>query len=202
MSVSIALMIEGRTERAFLAPLRAFLGARLAGRMPSVKPYPYNGRLPKGEWLARDVRGHLKRHDHVIALTDVYTGNDPRDFQSANDARARMRAWVGGEPCFHPHAAQFEFEAWLIPYWPRIQALANSTRAMPGAPPDTINHDRPPSRMLREMFQTGRRRVDYQKVTHATAILRDQDLSVAARECPELRAFLNTILTVSGGVPI
>ena len=58
----------------------------------------------------------------MIALTDVYTGN--RDFQDAEDAKEKMREWVGENPRFFPHAAQFEFEAWLLPFWTTIQRLA------------------------------------------------------------------------------
>jgi len=202
MTVSIALMVEGATEAVLLPPLRRFLQPRLPNIMPRLRVYPSDGRLPKADILKREVQRHLAKHDHVIALTDVYTGNDPREFRTATEAKDRMRAWVGDDARFHPHAAQHEFEAWLIPYWPQIQQLAGSPRSQPTQPPEEINHDRPPSRLLNDVFRSGRKKADFQKILHASAILRDQDLGVAARTCPNLRAFLTTILTVAGGEPL
>lgn len=202
MTVRIAFMCEGATEKAFLPVMRQFLVTRLADRMPKLSSRPSNGRLPKGDRLKREVELHLKEHDHVIALTDVYTGSDPTEFLDAADARQKMNAWVGGNPRFHPHAAQYEFEAWLIPYWSRIQNLARSTQKQPAARPEAINHGNPPSRLLKGVFETGSVRLSYQKIQRASAILRDQDLAVAAAACPELKSMLNTILTLSGGEPL
>ena len=166
--------------------------------MPKLDFLPEGGRIPKGEHLKRKVELLLLTNDAVIALTDVYTGTSPRDFESATEARIKMREWVGNEDRFHPHAAQYEFEAWLFPYWSRIQTLAGSNRTAPSSTPEGVNHNKPPSRHLEEVFRTGRKKRAYSKVRDAAAILRDQDLSIAAASCSELKAFLNTILTLSG----
>ncbi len=121
--MKIVLMVEGKTEKAFMPCLRAFLQSRLMGGMPKIDVVPYNGRIPTGEKLKRIVRNSISGRnpaDHVIALTDVYTGSRPPDFRDAADAKMKMREWVGDEPRFHPHAAQYEFEAWLLPYWETI----------------------------------------------------------------------------------
>jgi hypothetical protein len=200
----IALLVEGQTERVFLPKLREFLEGRVAGPMPNIDPVTYDGRLPKGERLKRDVLrllGDRKRPaDAVIALTDVYTGQ--REFADAADARAQMREWVGAEPRFHPHAAQYDFEAWLLPYWPTIQRLAGSNRGSPGPHPENVDHDKPPSVRIREVFLAGTKGKAYSKTRDAARILRENDLSVAASACPELKAFLNTVLTLSGGAPM
>src|SRR5713226_4579949 len=115
----IAILMEGETERVFLPYLREFLGTRLAGKMPRLVPNKYDGRIPKQEKLKRVVENLLRGEDpdaeHVIALTDVYTGSN--DFQDASDAKHKMRNWVGPNERFHPHVAQHDFEAWLLPYW-------------------------------------------------------------------------------------
>ncbi len=67
-------------------------------------------------------------------LTDVHTGKT-RDFQNAEDAKSKMREWVGRNPKFFPHAAQYEFEAWLLPFWSTIQRLACHNKAAPAALP-------------------------------------------------------------------
>lgn len=166
--------------------------------MPKIKAFPANGLLRRGAELQREVVRLLREHDSVVALTDVYTGT-PRLFENAADAKRRMREWLPNEKRFHPHAAQYDFEAWLIPYWKTIQTLAGSDRKAPGSQPEQIDHGRPPSLHLREVFRTGSKKVGYVKRVHAAKILDGQDLLVAANACPELKAFLNTILSLCEG---
>jgi hypothetical protein len=198
--LKITILVEGRTEMAFLPYLRAFLKPRVP-QMPRLDPFPYHGRIPTHDKLRRVVERLLDTgSEAVIALTDVYTGT--RDFLDAADAKAKMRGWVGQEPRFYPHAAQHDFEAWLLPYWTTIQALAGHNRGAPPGPPEQVDHNRPPSKHVSEIFRIGTRRDGYSKVRDAARILEGQDLTVAASACPELKAFLNTILGLCGGQPL
>lgn len=198
--VKIAIMVEGRTEMAFKPTLRNFLETRLPGNMPKVDFVPYDGRIPKGDKLRRIV-GYLltsgmNAAQAVIALTDVYTGT--RDFDDAADAKTKMRGWVGDEPRFFPHAAQHDFEAWLLPYWPKIQELAKHNRTAPSGMPEKINHQNPPSTRIAEIFRIGSCPHHYSKAREAARILRGEDIAVATAACQELKAFLNTMLTLGG----
>jgi hypothetical protein len=157
--------------------------------------------MPTGGRLKREVE-HLLRSgrppaDAVIALTDVYTGTG--EFQDAQDAKNKMREWVGENARFHPHAAQYEFEAWLLPFWDTIQRLAGHNANAPGGHPETVNLTRPPSVRIKEIFHAGSRGRDYVKPRDADRILDENDLLAAATACPELRALLNTILGLCGG---
>ena len=198
--MKIAVLVEGQTERAFLPHLRRFLETRLSGRMPRLDSEPY-GRIPTGERLKREVerllRSGKRPADAVIALTDVYTGTG--EFKNAQDAKTKMRGWVGDNSRFFPHAAQYEFEARLLPFWSTIQHLAGHNKAAPGGPPEDVNLTRPPSTRIEEVFAAGRCRNHYVKDRDANRILRDNDLLVAAQACPELRSFLNTIIDLCGG---
>jgi hypothetical protein len=202
--MKIAILVEGKTEVAFRLHLTAFLEPRLQGRMPRLDPFSYDGRIPKEGKLRRVVENLLSHgkppSDAVIALTDVYTGTD--DFKDAADAKRKMREWVGREERFYPHAAQHDFESWLLPYWSEIQKIAGHNRSAPPGPPESVNHNHPPAHHLREIFRIGKRRDDYLKPRDANRILRGQDLSKSAEQCPELKAFLNTILTLCGGQPL
>ncbi|MGA2833800.1 MAG: DUF4276 family protein [Terracidiphilus sp.] len=201
--MKIAILVEGRTEKAFLPHLREFLKTRLAGRMPNLDMVPYDGRVPKDAKLHRTVENlpsGREKADAVIALTDVYTGT--ADFVDAADAKAKMRSWTGQNSKFYPHVAQHDFEAWLLPYWSEIQKVAGSNRNAPPGSPESVNHNRPPSYHIKEIFRIGTCRDDYSKVRDANRILRNQDLAIAAVACPELKAFLNRILELSGGQPI
>lgn len=197
--MKIEMIVEGKTEKVFLPHLRGLLQTRLAGQMPRIRSLLYDGCIPTEQKLRRCVEGLLRDGaDHVIAVTDVYTGSKPPIFSDAKDARAKMREWVGAEPRFHPHAAQHDFEAWLLPYWDSIQRLAGSNRAAPKGSPEQVNHDNPPAHWIKEVFLSGNKGKAYVKPRDAGRILRDNDLMVAVRQCGELRSLVNTILTLCG----
>lgn len=202
----IAIMMEGKTEKAFLPFLRSFLQRRLAGRMPNLDPVPYDGKIPKGDKLKREVQRLLddrkRPADVVIALTDVYTGAKPPDFEDAADAKRKLRDWVGQENRFYPHAAQFEFEAWLLPYWQILQRLAGHNAAAPGPDPERVNHISPPSKRIRDLFRRGSKGRAYVKERDAIRVLREADPMTAITQCGELKALINTILVLCGGSSI
>jgi hypothetical protein len=200
--MKIALIVEGKTEKAFVPHLRAFLQNRLCGKMPKLDVNPYDGRIPTGAKLDRTVQNLLRGRNaanHVIALTDVYTGSQPPQFRDAQDAKEQMRQWVRDDPNFHAHAAQYDFEAWLLPYWPTIQRLARHNRAAPAGNPESVNHNNPPAHRIKAIFEAGQCRNSYIKPRDARRILRENDLSVAINQCVELKALVNTILSVCGG---
>jgi hypothetical protein len=197
LSVRIAILVEGATEVAFRRALVDFLSGRLLGKMPKLDFMPADGRIPQKQELRRTVGRLLHSNDAVVALTDVYTGT--RDFTDAEDAKQKMRSWVGVEDRFYPHAAQHDFEAWLLPYWSRVQEITGSNRQCPSANPESVNHDKPPAKHLEEIFRTGSKHRRYSKTRDCLAILAGQDLRASADRCGELKQMLNTILKLSGG---
>jgi len=90
----------------------------------------------------------------------------------------------------------------LLPYWPTIQRLARHNKAAPGGNPESVNHHNPPSSRIKEIFEIGECRGRYVKPRDAERILRENDLSKAIHQCSELKAFINTILSICGGVLI
>ena len=199
--MKIVVLVEGATEIAFKEKLTEFIRTRLGSKPPPKLVFRgEGGRIPMGDKLRKVVENLLSGQlaaDAVIALTDVYTGTN--DFTSAADAKAKMRAWVGSNPKFHPHVAQHDFEAWLLPFWPTIQELAKHNKTAPSGKPETVNHNNPPAYRIKEIFELGKCRDSYQKPRDAKRILKDKDLLVSAKACPELKAFLNTILQLCGG---
>jgi len=201
--MKIVILVEGETEKAFMPKLREFLAPRLSERMPHLDLIPYYSRIPKQDKLRRVVENALLGRnpaDAVIALTDVYTGT--ADFRDAADAKAKMRQWVGDNPKFYPHAAQHDFEAWLLPFWSTIQRLAKHNKSAPAGNPEQVNHVNPPAHRIKEIFEIGKCRDSYSKRRDAPRILKDNDLLVSANACPELKSFLNTILSLCGGETI
>ena len=194
--MKIVVLVEGKTEIAFKPTLHNFLRPRLE-QMPRIQFRKFDRRIPKAEKLRRLVETFLDDCDAVIALTDVYTGAG--DFADAADAKKKMRAWVGENPHFYPHAAQHDFEAWLLPFWPTIQKLAGHNKSAPSGLPEQVNHNNPPSYRIKEIFELGQRRDSYAKWRDAKRILEKNDLLLSVQACPELRSFVNTILSLCGG---
>ena len=162
--MKIVVLVEGATELAFKEKLAEFIATRLGGKKPPKLVFRgRGGRIPTGNELRKVVENLLigkLAADAVIALTDVYTGTN--DFTDAADAKAKMRAWVGPNPKFHPHAAQHDFEAWLLPFWDTIKKLAGHNKAKPSGAPETVNHHNPPAYRIAEIFRLGRIR-DFKK---------------------------------------
>jgi hypothetical protein len=197
--MKIAIICEGKTEKTFKESLDQFLKQHLSGNMPALRFLPYHGRIPTNSKLKRLVENLLKDgNDHVIALTDVYTGTQPPEFENAQDAIDKMRQWVGDNPQFHPHAAQHDFEAWLLPFWPTIQKIAGHNKCAPSGKPETVNHNNPPAYRIGEIFRIGKSGRSYVKTRDAKKILKGQDLLVSANQCPTLKSFINTILSICG----
>jgi hypothetical protein len=198
----IAIIVEGKTEKAFKPVLLDFLKTRLSGKMPKLDIVPYDGRIPSANKLKRVVERLLNDRkspaDAVIALTDVYTGSQPPEFQTAAEAKDKMQEWVGAEDRFFPHVALHDFEAWLLPYWEKIKALTGSNRAAPAANSETVNHHNPPAHRLAEMYRTGSKSKSYIKPRDAGRILKGENLLVAINACSELKAFVNRILELCG----
>jgi Domain of unknown function (DUF4276) len=146
--MKIAILVEGATEVAFREKLREFLKSRFGQEMPRLDFKPQDGRIPKEGKLRRMVENLLDNdgYDAVIALTDVYTGT--RDFQNSIDAKDKMMEWVGHNSRFYPHTALHDFEAWLLPYWTTIQALAKHNRSGPSSAPETVNHQNPQGKRI------------------------------------------------------
>lgn len=200
--MKIAVLVEGSTELALKPHLLDFLAPRLLGKMPRLQFVSENGRVPTGPRLKFKVEHLLKgrdRADAVIALSDVYTGTG--EFRNAAHAKSLMSEWVGSNPRFHPHVASHEFEAWLLPFWGQIQHKAGEKRLRaPKGAPEKVNHRFPPSFHIRELFRLNNRY--YSKPKLAAAILTGIRLREAASRCPELKGFLNTLLTLPGGEPL
>ncbi|MCI0398478.1 MAG: DUF4276 family protein [Chloroflexi bacterium] len=194
--MKIVLLVEGDTEIALKRHLKAFLDqrARAAGQ-PLVRLDTRTGIPLASDKLRRRVERELGAPEvaGVVGLVDVFP-----NFQSAAQARARLHEAAGRNPGFHAHAAQYDVEAWLLPYWQDICRRVGVQHAPPGGNPEEVNGVNPPAYRLRTLYRLARPRPrKYVKTTEMFAILQDKDLTIAAGRCPEFKAFLNTLLTLS-----
>ena len=201
--MTIVLLAEGRTETALKGHLKLFLDAQAAAAgQPKVALRTKDIMTLNAGKLRGRIRLELAQPGvtAVVGLVDVY----PK-FLSAAEAKEFLRDAAQNDPRFFAHAAQYEVEAWLLPYWNDIRRRlgGNIRQQAPGSHPEEVDHDHPPSHHLLELYRLVRNPCrKYGKVTEMTAILRDKDLTIAARACPEFRSLLNTLLTESGLDPL
>jgi len=194
--LTIVLLVEGKTEVALRDALKSFMDARATqeGKLRvrlTTKPLDTSLLNPARvrDQIAMSVRD--REVACVIGLLDVY----PR-FQSAHEAKAFLLRAAGEEPRFHAHAAQYEVEAWLLPFWDKICQKLRVQRQPPGGNPEEVDLQTPPSRHLSNLYRMAKR--TYDKPRDVLAVLHDKDLTVIANQCPEFKALLNTLLLCAG----
>ena len=199
--MTIVLLVEGDTESALKEHLKSFLDQRavLEGKPRVRLTTRTQVDLSEGRFRRR-VRLELETPGvtAVVALIDVY----PK-FADAAAAKTALHEKAGHPANFYAHAAQFEVEAWLLPYWDDICRRVGVQRAMPGADPEQVDQDTPPSRHLGELYRLAKpRQRRYVKAAEMRAILRGKDLTMSASRCPELKSFLNTLLMLGDLTPL
>ena len=197
----IVLLVEGKTEKAIKPVLKQFLDARCVSEgKPKVRlsTKPLDSRLLKERIIRDHVRMNLKRSSviGVVALIDVVCSGRDKQFKNATDAVQFLLGAAPNETRFRAHAAQYDFEAWLMPYWDGIAAKLHQKKQSPGRDPEAINHGRPPSRHLKDLYRKAG--LDYDKPRDALAILTGKDLLESAAKCTQFKAFLNSLLSLSG----
>ena len=196
----IVLLTEGETETALKSHLKRFLDGRAeAEGRPKMSLRTKDIMTLNENRLRRRIQLELNDPEAtaVVGLIDVYP-----EFRSAEEAKGFLQQAADSNPRFHAHAAQYEVEAWLLPYWPDICSRLRVRKAVPGAQPEQVDLVRPPSRHLAELYRLAKPARKYRKVIEMAAILRDKDLTVSAAQCPEFKALLNTLLTLSGLTPL
>ena len=199
------LLVEGKTEQALKTVLKDFLDDQCttAGK-PRVRleTKPLDSRLLKKEKLGLRVKKNLERDDvlGVVALVDVVAAGNP--FKDAAEAIEFLRSCHPDDKRYRCHAAQHDFEAWLLPYWDFITKRVGVHQKSPGNQPENVNHDRPPSKVLEDLYQRAKPPRKYNKPVEALAILRGQDLLVSAKKCPQFAAFLQTLLDLADCTPL
>jgi hypothetical protein len=189
----IVILCEGKSEVALGGALKPFLDEHCETMgQPKVrleiKPF-------EGTPNCRELKSRLERHASdpevlgVIGLVDVYPL-----FKSAGAAKAFLNGCVKDSPSagkFHAHAAQMELEAWLLPFWTEIARRLNVQARPPGAAPEQVNDEKPPSHHLKELYRRAKQK--YEKPVDAAKILKRHRIEAAADKCPELRSLLDTL---------
>jgi hypothetical protein len=193
----IVMFVEGLTETALKPALKGYLDTLCdsSGRPRiGLAMKPMDSDLLSEAKLRRRIGENLKDAavTGVIALIDVHCASGDRRFKDAQEAIAFLqRSHPGDDPRFRPHAAQYEVEAWLLPFWGDICSRLKVSSQPPGANPEAVDNDHPPSHHLSTLYRKAGRR--YDKPRDAPAILTTERLTVAAAKCPQLQALLTSL---------
>ena len=194
--MSIVLLVEGKTETALKDRLKRFLDqhATKEGRPKTALRTKDIMTLNEGKLRGR-IRLELRDPQvlAVVCLIDVHP-----NFSSAQKAKEFLRQAADEDPRFFAHAAQYEVEAWLLPYWDAICRRVGVNRAVPGHQPEQVDLDHPPSHRLEELYRLATPKRKYIKTIEMAAILQGNDLTIAASLCPEFKSLLNTLLCLGG----
>lgn len=196
--MKIVVLCEGKTEAALKAQLREFVQRRTARQdRVGIEVKPLGGPVLNKK-LASRVQLNAESDDvlGVIVLTDVYPF-----FRNAAEAKQQVSEGAGTDAArkLRVHAAQFEVEAWLLPFWDEIAKWLRVSAKRPGTKPEDVNHQKPPSLHLEELYRRAKPKSrGYDKVTEAPRWLTWERLPQAAGECPELKLFLNSLLELAG----
>lgn len=193
--MKIIILAEGDTEKAFRGRLKRFLDQHCedAGQ-PKIGLQIKPGTISQGE-VVRRTEEYLRDTDVccVVVLSEMYPTFNGR---TALQAKREMQRWVSDSK-FHAHVARHDFEAWLLVAWKEIVRRAGYSSKHPwGAHPEEIDGNHPPAHRLSQLFEAKKRK--YKKTVDGKAIMDVLDLEEAARKCPELKNFLNTLLKCAG----
>ena len=193
----ILVLVEGDTERAAREHLKRFLDSR-AGERPLVRLQMsvFDRGLAEAEVRGRAEKALASSATiGVIALTDLY----PK-FASPAAARQTIAQWLPKDPRCHVHVAKHDFEAWLLHGWTAIlrQAGIVGNRKPWGSKPEDVDGTNPPAHRLRDLFQQGKPPRKYKKPVDGKKLLELLRLEDVAAQCPELKSFLNTLLSLAG----
>lgn len=152
--MTIVLLVEGSTEKAFTDKVKEFLDQRAqATGHPRVALRAGKIKSIESQAFGQQVKLQLQTQNTtaVVGLIDVFPG-----FVDASAAKMFQRQAVqkaGVAQGFFAHAAQFDVEAWLLPYWDDICRRVGVKQGTPGGNPEWVDSVRPPSYRLKELYQ-------------------------------------------------
>ena len=139
----------------------------------------------------RDYANTDYRHNNLQELQDVQARLVKQHLQQQMGRRADVDSYIAR---FYASALKHDLEVLLLAATSQLQSRLKMSNRPSGwrRPPEEQNQDRPPKRIVEELFQRELKR-SYRENTDSDAILRDADLREAAKQCPAFRAMIDWI---------
>ena len=130
------------------------------------------------------------KHDNLEELRDVQTRLVKQDLQK-EVKRADFNSHMAR---FFASALKHDLEVLLLAATSQLQSRLR-VQNRPGGwrqPPEDQNQDRPPKKIVQELFRRHRKQ-PYREIVDSHAILRNADLREVTEQCPVFRAMIDWI---------
>ena len=139
----------------------------------------------------RDYANTDYRHNNLQELQDVQARLVKQHLQQQMGRRADVDSYIAR---FYASALKHDLEVLLLAATSQLQSRLKMSNRPSGwrRPPEEQNQDRPPKRIVEELFQRELKR-SYRENTDSDAILRKADLQEVAEQCPTFRAMIDWI---------
>ena len=138
----------------------------------------------------RDYAGTEYKHDNLEELRDLQTR-----LVKQNLKQEVRRADVDGHIArFYASALKHDLEVLLLAATSQLQSRLKMSNKPSGwrRPPEEQNQDRPPKRIVEDLFQRELKR-SYREIVDSHAILSKADLREVAEQCPTFHAMIDWI---------
>lgn len=155
-------------------------------------------------------------HDLVVGLPDLYPNQDYADTAYRHDnlkelravqtrlvtqnLRKKFRQTDSYMARFYASALKHDLEVLILAATSQLQSRLKNRPSGWRQPPEDQNQDRPPKKIVEELFRRHLKR-SYREITDSAAILRDADLRQVAEQCPtfhDMIAWIGEKTGVSG----
>ena len=196
------LVAEGHTEEQLPAFIKRWLDPRLTRRVGiQLVRLPGWGAVESS--ISDRTRAYLEgplgnEIIAVVGLLDLYGPDFYPDqagtVQERYDWAVRYIEARVNHPKFRMFFAVHEIEAWILSQ-PEIFPRPVAER-VPDRPPETINFDEPPSKLLNRLYHASHGK-GYVKPADGRRLFAKLDPSIAASKCPHLDAMLQELLSMA-----
>ncbi len=198
--MKFVLFVEGHTEQKAVPEfLKRWLDPRL-NRPVGVSPVRFQGWSELVKDAPTKAAMYLSSNDviAVISLLDLY---GPTIYPHGSTSAAKRLAWGKqhleqkvNQSNYRHFFAVHETEAWLLSdpelFSPGIR------RHVPDSPPETVNFNEPPAKLLDRIYEKETRR-RYKKVTYGKDLFKKLEPDTAYHKCPQLKALLDEMLAMA-----
>lgn len=208
--MKVWIFVEGKSDVQALSALWSGWKQRLSKKGWGIQLIPLESKSkyfrsigPRAvEKLANDP------HDLVVGLPDLYPNRDYANTAYKHDNLAELRAVQtrlvthnlrkkGRQTDrymarFYASALKHDLEVLLLAATSQLQSRLKIRPSGWRQPPEEQNQDRPPKKIVEELFREHLNR-PYREITDSAAILRGADLRQVAQQCPTFCAMIDWI---------
>ena len=212
--MKVWIFVEGRSDVSALYALYDGWKQKLIRKGWGIQPIPLDNKHKYLRKIGPRATEKLKNDpcDLVVGLPDLYPNRGISDnyrhrnleelqiVQNRLVRRELEKTSMSGKEIeghiarFHANAMKHDMEVLLLAATGQLQSRLKMSNSPSGwrRPPEEQNQDRPPKRIVEELFQRHLKR-SYGEIRDSDAILRNADMSDIVKQCPTFRAVIDWI---------